>query len=207
MKKISICSVVPDLDHSLRKACRVYFDADLFVLQAGVKTKLKIKYHNPLEVGADRIANAIGATHRYPGENLVIADLGTATTICVVTADRDYLGGLIFPGLRISMEALATKTAKLPLVEIVRPESLVARSTVESIQSGLYYGHVAMLKDITARIRSEYFPGQKIRAIGTGGFAGNFKDEGVFDEVIPELVHLGLIRATELNAPIAHHAD
>src|SRR5690606_38340065 len=119
--------------HSVRSACIKYFDQSPFMLQAGVKTGLKIRYRNPLEVGADRIANAIAATGLFPGENLVIADLGTATTLCVITADKDYLGGVILPGLRISMEALEAQTAKLPIVEILAPEEVVGRSTVESI--------------------------------------------------------------------------
>src|SRR5690606_10758395 len=93
ISQIAICTVVPEVMHSLRGACQKYFDRTPFVLQAGVKTGLKIRYKNPLEVGSDRIANAIGATVRYPGKNLMIIDLGTATTFCAVSKEKDYLGG------------------------------------------------------------------------------------------------------------------
>jgi len=197
--KIALCSVVPDLNHSLIGACRKYFDINPFVLQPGSKTGLKIRYRNPVEVGSDRIANAIGAISLFPGKSLIIADLGTATTFCAVTADKDYLGGIILPGLRLSMEALGTKTAKLPLVEIIRPEDLVGRSTVESIQSGLYYGNLCMIRDLSHRIREETLKDPNAVIVGTGGFARLFDDEKVFDASIPELVLIGLYRALEMN--------
>jgi type III pantothenate kinase len=115
---IAICSVVPDAIHSLRNACLKYFKINPFLLQAGVKTGLKIKYRNPLEVGADRIANSIAGTLLYPDKNLLIVDFGTATTFCAITKEKDYLGGVIIAGLKISMEALETKTAKLPSVPV-----------------------------------------------------------------------------------------
>lgn len=199
VSQIALCSVVPDVIHSLRNACRKYFDINPFLLQAGTKTGLKIKYRNPLEVGADRIANAVAATHMYPGKNLVIIDLGTATTFCAINSEKEYLGGIILPGLRISMEALDSKTAKLPSVEIVAPESLVGRSTVESIQSGLYFGNLAMLTELTRRIKSEHFQNQDTMIIGTGGFSRLFEKEKVFDVLCPELVLLGLRQALKMN--------
>jgi type III pantothenate kinase len=139
IKQIALCSVVPDVVHSIKGACNKYFDINPFILQAGTRTGLKIKYRNPLEVGSDRIANAIAASRLYPAQNLIVVDYGTATTFCVITADKDYLGGLILPGFRISMEALESRTAKLPSVELLSPEELVGKSTVESIQSGIYF--------------------------------------------------------------------
>ena len=147
IKKIGICSVVPGTMHSLKGACQKYFKINPFILQAGVKTGLKIKYRNQLEVGADRIANAIAVAHLYPNKNVVVIDLGTATTFCAVTKDKDYLGGAIVPGLRISMEALESRTAKLPSVEIIKPELACGRSTIESIQSGLYFSHLGAMKE------------------------------------------------------------
>jgi type III pantothenate kinase len=135
ISQIALCSVVPDLIHSLKGACTKYFNRQPFILQAGVKTGLKIKYSNPLEVGSDRIANAIAATQMFPGANLIVTDFGTATTFCAITKNKDYLGGLILPGVRISMEALESKTARLPSVEIQTTTKIVGRSTVESIQS------------------------------------------------------------------------
>lgn len=117
VQNIAMCSVVPDVVHSMKNACKKYFNINPFVLQAGVKTGLKINYRNPLEVGADRIANAISATHLYPQKNLLIVDLGTATTFCAVSKNKDYLGGSIAAGMRLQMEALESQTAKLPSVE------------------------------------------------------------------------------------------
>ncbi|MCZ6726210.1 MAG: type III pantothenate kinase, partial [Acidobacteria bacterium] len=108
---VSLCSVVPDLVHSLRNACLKYFDLEPFVLQPGVKTGLRIRYEDPREVGSDRIADAIAATHRFPDENLIVVDFGTATTVEVITARREYVGGVILPGIRMSMEALDSRTA------------------------------------------------------------------------------------------------
>lgn len=199
IRQIAICSVVPDLNHSLKGACSKYFDGQPFFLQAGTKTGLKIKYRNPLEVGSDRIANAIAATHLYPGKNAIIADFGTATTYDVVTADKEYLGGLILPGMRISMEALESKTARLPAVEIVQPADIVGRSTVESIQSGLFYQNLFAHQGITERIKSQYFPNGDVVVLGTGGFSRMFAQEGAFHAVIPELVLMGLNLALHFN--------
>lgn len=199
VKRIGICTVVPDVMYSIKRACAKYFGTEPFVLQAGVKTGLKIKYRNPLEVGADRISNSIAAVARYPGKNLIIVDLGTATTFCVVTADKEYLGGAILPGLKIGAEALGMKTAKLPSVEIVRPEEAVGRSTIESIQSGLYYGHVGAVKELIARMQKEAFRGERPFVIGTGGFSRLFENEGIFDVELPDLVLAGLYEALKMN--------
>ncbi len=197
--KIGICSVVPDAMHSLRGACQKYFNITPFVLQAGVKTGLKIKYRNPLEVGADRIANSIAAIQMYPDRDIVIVDLGTATTFCAVTREKDYLGGAIIPGLRISMEALESRTAKLPSVEILKPDAACGRSTIESIQSGLYYSHVGAMRELISRYQKELFRGERPYVIGTGGFSRLFQGMEIFDVEIPDLVLYGLLMALKLN--------
>jgi type III pantothenate kinase len=161
VEQIALCSVVPDLIHSVGSACMKYFSKSPFILRAGVKTGLKIKYRNPLEVGADRIANAIGATQLFPNQNLVIIDFGTATTFCAITAERDYLGGVILPGLRLAMESLETQTAQLPKVEIRVAENTIGRSTIESIQSGLYWGTVEQTRGLVRRIRDEGLHGKE----------------------------------------------
>jgi type III pantothenate kinase len=197
--QIALCSVVPDLIHSLGSACMKYFGKSPFILRAGVKTGLKIKYRNPLEVGADRIANAIGAMRLFPNKNLVIVDFGTATTFCVVTAEREYLGGIILPGLRLAMESLETQTAQLPKVEIRVAENTIGRSTVECIQSGLYWGTIEQARGLVRRIREEGLQGKEALVIGTGGFSRLFEKENIFDTHIPELVHFGLKEALVLN--------
>lgn len=194
-----ICSVVPDALHSLRNCFRKYFHFEPFLLQPGVKTGLKIRYRNPLEVGADKIANAIGGLVRFPGRNLLIVDFGTATTICAVTKDKEYLGGIISPGIQTSMAALESKTAQLPSVEIVKPLEILGRSTVESIQSGLYYGTLATVRSLAAFVTEEHFANAKPVILGTGGFGRLFQDEQLFDAFVPELALIGLRRAVELS--------
>jgi type III pantothenate kinase len=194
-----ICSVVPDAVHSLRNCFRKYFRFEPFLLQPGVKTGLKIRYRNPLEVGADKIANAIGALTLFPGRNLPIVDFGTATTLCAVTKDKEYLGGIITPGINTSMTALESKTARLPAVEIIRPSEVLGRSTVESIQSGLYYSTLATVRWLTASVAKEHFAKEQPVIVGTGGFARLFDEERLFDAFVPELPLIGLRRAVELS--------
>ena len=199
VNRAAICSVVPPVAYPLRAACVKYFNCEPFVLQAGVKTGLKIKYRNPAEVGADRVANAIAATQRHPGSDCLIVDCGTATTFDVVTAAGDYLGGAIMPGVGISAEMLSSRTAKLPRVEIARPETALGRTSAESIQSGLYHGHVGAMRNLLAALTIEAYNGQPPQVIGTGGFARMFEAEDLFDEIVPELVLFGLKHAEQLN--------
>jgi len=199
VKRVAICSVVPSVAYPLRAACLKYFQCEPFLLQAGVKTGLKIKYRNPAEVGADRVANAVAATLRHPKADCLVVDCGTATTFDVVTAGGDYLGGAILPGLGISAEMLSSRTARLPSVEITRPENALGRSSVESIQAGLYHGHVGAIRNLVSVLAIEAFNGVRPRVIGTGGFARMFEAEGLFDEIVPELVLFGLKHAELLN--------
>ena len=197
--QIAMCSVVPEIVYSLRSCCRKYFGLDPFVLQAGARTGLKIRYRNPLEVGPDRVANAIAATHLYPDRNLIVIDFGTASTFDVIRAGRDYLGGIILPGIRISMEALEKNTARLPNVEILPATELVGRSTVEGIQSGLYFGTRAVVRELTREIRDQVFGGEAPLVIGTGGFSRLFERDRLFDALLPDLILVGLERALALN--------
>jgi type III pantothenate kinase len=200
ISEIALCSVVPDVVYSFRSACRKYFNISPFILQPGVKTGLKIKYRNPVEVGADRIANAIAATHMFPDRSLIIVDLGTATTFCAVSRDKEYLGGSIIAGLRLGMEALEAKTSKLPAVEIISMKEVLGRSTIESLQSGLYFGHMGQIKEITRHLTEECFKDEKPFIIGTGGFAGLFEKEKIFDVIHSDLVLLGLVQAIRMNS-------
>jgi type III pantothenate kinase len=194
----AICSVVPDVVHSLRNSFRKYFRFDPFILGPGAKTGLKIRYRNPLEVGADKVANALGGLIRFPGRNLLIVDFGTATTLCAVTRDREYLGGIITPGIHTSMAALEANTARLPVVEIVRPEDVLGRSTVESIQSGLYYGTLATVRWLIESVTAQHFSADRPVVLGTGGFGRLFEEERLFDAFLPELPLIGLRRAALL---------
>lgn len=198
--QIAICSVVPDMLYSLRSCCQKYFQLEPLVIRPGVKTGLKIDYKDPKEVGADRIIDALGAVTLYPGRNLIVIDFGTATTVCAIRKDRTFLGGNIIPGVRLAMEALEEKTAQLPSVEIVPVKSAIGRSTVESIQNGLYWSNVGMVKELVHRITEEAFRDSEApMVISTGGFAHLFDTEDLFDAVIPDLILEGLREAVRLN--------
>lgn len=199
VKQIVACSVVPDVVHSLRNACKKYFDLNPLMLEPGVKTGLNVQYRNPIEVGADRIANSVAGTHLYPQKNLVIVDLGTATTFCAITAKKEYLGGVIVAGMRLCMEALESQTAKLPSVEILPMKEALGKSTVESIQSGLFFGHIGIIREMTDRLSKECFGGEKPFVIGTGGFSGLFEKHQVFDVIHPDLVLQGLHQVLKMN--------
>jgi type III pantothenate kinase len=199
IKEISICTVVPDILHSLRNGCLKYFEIEPFVLKAGVKTGLKIKYRNPLEVGTDRIANAIAGVELFPNKNLIIVDFGTATTFDVVNKNKEYLGGAIIPGVKLSMESLVSGTSKLSSIEITEVKEAVGRSTSESIQSGLYFGSIGMIKELTQRITKEIFHDDPPLVIATGGFSRLFENTKLFNEIKPNLVLRGLNYALNLN--------
>jgi type III pantothenate kinase len=196
---IAMCSVVPHLDYTVQSACQKYMGLKPFVIKPGVKTGLKIEYLNPLEVGADRIANAMGAVAQFPERALLLVDLGTATTFCAVSKDRRYLGGVIQVGMRLAMDALQNNTAKLSGVAIAKPDQVVGRSTKASLQAGVYYGQLAMIQAMVRQISDETFGGEKPCVIGTGGFARGFAEEGVFDVVLPDLVLHGLRVAYGMN--------
>lgn len=198
IKQIALCSVVPSLVHSLKNACLKYFDMSPFILGPGVKTGLKIKYQNPAEVGSDRIANAVAAQNLYPDRDKIIVDFGTATTICVVTADKTYQGGVIMAGLNLSMNALEEKTAKLNSVEIIRPSEILGRTTNTSIQSGLYFGHLFSIEGIISKIKEEGIVKEPM-IIATGGFSSLYESTKTFDIIDGDLVLKGLMVALKIN--------
>ncbi|WP_218814375.1 type III pantothenate kinase [Rickettsiella endosymbiont of Dermanyssus gallinae] len=201
IEAVALSSVVPNYDYTLRHCFAQYFKkAQCFLLQPGIKTGLNIRCKNPNEVGADRIANAIGAIALFPEKPLIVVDMGTATTLCAIRANRDYLGGAILPGMRLCMEALKNNTAKLMAVNIEEPVSYIGKTTRESIQSGLYYGHLGALKELILGFKKEVFSGKKVKVIGTGGFSQLYEGKELFDILIPELVLLGLKKAFEYTS-------
>lgn len=164
----AVASVVPRLRTALREMADRWFDVQMVIVEPGVKTGMPIHYDNPREVGADRIADAIAAYEAYGGPTIVI-DFGTATTFEVVSAKGEYLGGVILPGIEISLEALFARAALLPRVELVEPRSVLAKNTVESIQSGAIYGFAAQVDGLCRRLMDELGPCQ---VVATGGLAG-----------------------------------
>ena len=163
---ICLASVVPPLTGKILEACRTYLGAQPLVVDAGVKTGVRILYEDPRAVGADRIVDAAAVQRLYGGPACVV-DFGTATTFDGISAKGEYLGGAIAPGIQIASEALFLHTAKLPRVDLQRPPSAIGRNTVHAMQSGLIFGYVALVEGMVARFRSELGPEMKV--IGTGG--------------------------------------
>lgn len=197
VKSVAVSSVVPGCDYTLRHTILNYFSADYFVLRSDTQNLLHIHYKNPNDVGADRIANAVGAIHHHSGKNLIIIDMGTATTLCAVNKTNDYLGGAILPGMRLGMESLKTSTAKLMEVNIEAPAQVIGLTTHESIQSGLFYGQLGALRELISGFKNEAFGNEETLIIGTGGFSQLYKDKHLFDVILPDLVLDGLRFAYE----------
>lgn len=166
---VLISSVVPPIMYTLEHMARKYFNREPLIVGPGIKTGINIKYDNPREVGADRIVNAVAAYEIYGGP-LIIVDFGTATTYCAVSRNGEYLGGAISPGIRISMDALFERTAKLPRVELVKPGTVICKNTINSIQAGVFYGYVGQVDYIVTRMKKELGePDAKV--IATGGLS------------------------------------
>jgi len=163
-----ISSVVPPLDSTLREVCERYFQIKPLFIEPGVKTGMPVHYDNPAEVGADRIVNGVAAFEKYGGP-CIIVDFGTATTFDAVSAKGEYLGGVITPGIGISADALFQRTARLPRVDIRKPPRVLATNTVNSLQSGLYYGYLGLIDGILERLIAEL--GGDVKVVATGGLA------------------------------------
>ena len=194
---VALASVVPPLTPGLVALSREYLGQDPLVVEPGVKTGMPILYEPPGDVGADRIVNGVAALAAY-GAPVVVVDFGTATTFDVITARGEYAGGVICPGVGISADALFQRAARLPRVDVRNPGRVIGRSTVASIQSGLYFGYAAMVEGIIARIRAEL--GEPVRVVATGGLASTLAaDVPSIEEVDPVLTLTGLRLIWERN--------
>jgi type III pantothenate kinase len=194
---IALCSVVPPLVPAFVELCRKYLDSEPLVVEAGVKTGMRIRLDNPREVGSDRVVDAVAAQHLY-GKPLIIVDLGTATTFSVVSQEGDYLGGAIAPGVVIATEALYTRTAALPRIRLSRPEQAIGSNTVAAMQSGIIFGHVGLIEGMIRRIEQEL--GSKAKVIATGGQAYFLAQEIPAIEIVnPDLTLIGLRLIYEMN--------
>jgi len=190
IEEAALCCVVPPLVATFEELFQRYFHISPLVVGAGVKTGVRIRMDNPREVGADRIVNAAAAHHLYKGP-VIIADLGTATTFDTVSKEGDYLGGAIAPGIVTAAEALFTRAAVLPRVELTRPKHAIGTNTIDAMQSGLIFGYVGLIEGIVARIRQEL--GGKAIVVATGGSAGLIaKETPVIDVINPDLTLVGL---------------
>ena len=193
-----ICSVVPPLTDVFERLVSEYFNARVIVVGEKTKTGIMIDYHTPKDVGADRVVNAVAVHQRYSTCDVIVVDFGTATTLDAVTADGRYVGGVIVPGINISLEALYRWTAKLPKVELSRPLSVIGKSTVHSIQSGVYFGYLAMVEGLLARMRKEL--SEPVRVVATGGLANLIcQDSAQIDEIDPDLTIKGLKLIWDMN--------
>jgi type III pantothenate kinase len=194
---ICIGSVVPTLTSRIDNACRQYLKADPLVVDTGVKTGVRVKYDDPRAVGADRIVDA-AAVHRIYGGPACVVDFGTATTFEAISADGEFLGGAIAPGIGIASEALFLRTAKLPRVDLQRPPFAIGKNTVHSMQSGLLFGYVGLVEGMVARFRKELGPNMKV--IATGGLAEIISREtDVIQIIAPWLTLDGLRIVWEMN--------
>lgn len=192
-----ISSVVPPLTPVVEQVCRDRFGTEALVVGPGLKTGMPILYENPLEVGADRITAAVAAFEKHGGP-VIVVDFGTATTFDAVSAKGEYLGGAIAPGIRIAAEALYLKTAKLPRIEIRKPKRAIGRTTVSSMQSGLYFGYVGLVTRTIEEIRKEL--GRTARVVATGGFGSQIAAElEAIEAFEPDLVLEGLRIIHERN--------
>jgi len=166
--EVGIASVVPRLTQQWVEMCAKHLDVEAFVVGPGARTGMRIAMKNPTEVGADRIVNAVAAYEKYGGP-CIVADYGTATTFDVISAQGDYLGGAIAPGIEVSLEALTTRAARLTKVEVLEPEHAIGKSTTEALQSGAVYGFAGQVEGIVHAIWREL--GETAPVIGTGGLA------------------------------------
>ncbi len=197
LEGICLASVVPPLTGKIVEACRRYLEHDPLVVEAGVRTGVRIRYEDPRAVGADRVADAVAVQHLYGGPACVV-DFGTATTFDAISTEGDYLGGAIAPGIGIAAEALFRRAAKLPRVELRRPPTAIGRNTVHAMQSGLLFGYVGLVEGMVARFRAELGPEMKV--IATGGLAEIIAQETeVIDIINPWLTLDGLRIIWRLN--------
>lgn len=183
VEAVIIASVVPPIMYSLEHAIRKYFKVEPMVVGPGIKTGINIRIENPREVGADRIVNAVAAYEIYGGP-LIIVDLGTATTYCAISSKGEYLGGVISPGIKISADALFQRAAKLPRIELAKPEAVIGRNTVTSMQSGIIFGYIGQVDYIVRRMKAEMKEDGDIKVIATGGLARMIASESeTIDEI------------------------
>ncbi|HHY14255.1 MAG TPA: type III pantothenate kinase [Thermoanaerobacterales bacterium] len=198
INSIIVCSVVPPLMPILERACAKHFGQWPLIVGPGTRTGINIKYDNPKEVGADRIVNAVAAYELYGGPAIIV-DFGTATTFCAVNQHGEYIGGAISPGIKISTEALFTKAAKLPRIELDKPKSSIGRNTITSMQSGIVNGYIGLVEHMVNEFKNELEDSDAF-AVATGGLGRLIGSECKnINEINPNLTLQGLRLIYEKN--------
>jgi len=199
---VILASVVPPLTGTAAEMARRYFGRDALIVDPASNTGMPVLYDTPADVGADRVVNGVAAFELYgraAARPVIVVDFGTATTFDAITARGEYLGGVICPGIQISADALFLRAARLPKVEVRKPPTVIGRTTVSSMQSGLFFGYVDMIEGIVRRMRAELGEPQA-RCIATGGMAETITAEtSVVEEVNPDLTLIGLRMIWERN--------
>jgi len=197
IREIAIASVVPPLTGTFEHVCQDYLNTVPLIVDAGTRTGIPLRYEDPKQVGADRVVNAVAVRRLFKGPACIV-DFGTATIFDAISAEGEYLGGAIAPGIGIASDALFRRTAKLPRVEIMRPPTAIGRNTVHSLQSGLLYGYVGLVDGMVARFRAELGP--EMKTIGTGALVELIaKETRSIDIVEPWLALQGLKIIYDLN--------
>jgi type III pantothenate kinase len=197
IKEAAMCSVVPPLVGTFEDLLHRYFKTQAVVVRPGVKTGVRIVYPNPREVGADRIVNCAAAHHLYHGP-VIVVDMGTGTTFDIVSKDGEFVGGVIAPGIAIAAQALYTRTAALPRVELVAPEKAIGMTTVSAMQSGIVFGYIGLVEGLLKRVQNE-LP-EKALVVATGGYAGLIAEgTKMIDEVNPDITLVGLRLIYQMN--------
>ncbi len=203
VEAVVISSVVPPLMYSLQAMSIKYCKKEALIVGPGIRTGINIKYDNPREVGADRIVNAVSASHKY-GCPIIIVDFGTATTFCALSKKCEYIGGVITPGVKISSEALFQRAAKLPKVEISKPKSVIGSNTINSMQSGIVYGYVGLVDYIIEKMKKEL--GGVNEVIATGGLSTLISSESKSITKVDKLLTLeGLRLIYEMNNSCSYY--
>ncbi len=206
---IALCSTVPSVLHEMREMCRRYYgDVAAVIVEPGVKTGVPVRMDNPKEVGSDRIVNALAAIHLYGGPAIVV-DFGTATTFDAVSAKGEYVGGAIAPGIEISVDALSLRGAQLHKIELVRPRHVIAKNTVEALQSGIIFGFAGQVDGVVERMSDELAAKpEDVTVVATGGLAGFVIDEArSIDVYEPWLTLIGLRLIYERNVGTSAPAE
>lgn len=205
MDAAAISSTVPPLVDVWQKLCRKYLGVKPLVVSIDIRTDMKVLLDNPREIGPDRLVNGVAGRAKY-GNSIIVIDLGTATTFDCVSADGDFLGGVIAPGVAVSADALCNSTAKLPRVEFNVPEHALAKNTVQALQSGLVYGFAGMLDGVVRRLKQEM--GGEVKTIATGGLSSAIATVSETVDVVDAMLTLdGLKILYDLNRDLTYDAN